>query len=159
MDTLAASLRKHRRLKILDLRQGALRTRDVSSLVPLLTENKAIEELDISNAVISRKNMQHLWMALHMSVSVCTLIYSRINFLALNEIFAIDVELKLNKLIKDKIRPAIEKESGQTQIELSLRGFKISPKTNPALIKYIKLQQKLKSLDLSATGLKQRDLT
>ena len=32
-------------------------------------------------------------MALHMSVSVCTLIYSRINFLALKEIFAIDVEL------------------------------------------------------------------
>ena len=57
MEALATSLRKHRRLKILDLRQSSLRTRDVSALVPLLTENKAIEELDISNAVISRKNM------------------------------------------------------------------------------------------------------
>ncbi len=82
-----------------------MRTRDVSALVPLLSENKAIEHLDISSAVISKKNMQHLWHALHMSVSVCELVYSRINFLALSEIFAIDVELELNRLIKSKIRP------------------------------------------------------
>ena len=48
METLANSLKKHKRLRILDLRQTELRTRDVSALVPLLSANKAIEELDIS---------------------------------------------------------------------------------------------------------------
>lgn len=57
--------------------------------------------------------MQHLWLSLHMSVSVCKITYSRINFLAINEIMAIDVELKINNIIKSKIRPAIEREKGE----------------------------------------------
>ena len=48
-----------------------------------------------------------------MSVSVCKITYSRINFLAINEIMAIDVELKINNIIKSKIRPAIEREKGE----------------------------------------------
>ena len=70
-------------------------------MVPLLTENSRIEELDISSAIISKKNMQHLWVALHVNTSVCNLIYSRINFMAVQEIMAIDVELRLNQLIRD----------------------------------------------------------
>ena len=36
MDTLAESIQKHKELKVLNLRQTTLRTRDVSALVPLL---------------------------------------------------------------------------------------------------------------------------
>ena len=57
--------------------------------------------LDISKAIISKRNMQHLWLALHYNVSVCKLKYSRINFLALDEIGAIEGELYLNELIRD----------------------------------------------------------
>ena len=45
--------------------------------------------------------MQHLWLALHFNVSVCKLTYSRINFLAIDEIGAIDAELYLNDIIRN----------------------------------------------------------
>ena len=40
--------------------------------------------------------MIHLWLALHKNISILELNYSRINFFALNEIKAIDVELAIN---------------------------------------------------------------
>ena len=67
-----------------------------------------LEELDISKAVISKKNMLHLWMALHYNVNVCKLTYSRINFLALDEIMALDAELQMNCIIRDEVRPLVE---------------------------------------------------
>ena len=85
MDILAESIKGHKALRKLDLRQNNLRTRDVSFIVPLLKDNKVLEELDISNAVISKINMQHLWLSLHVNISVTSLTYSRINFLALDE--------------------------------------------------------------------------
>ena len=45
--------------------------------------------------------MMHLWLALHKNISVCDLIYSRINFFALMEMACIDMELKLNKIIRN----------------------------------------------------------
>lgn len=75
------------------MRNTKLRTRDVSVLVPLLTKNRVVSEIDISNAIISKKNMLHLWMALHYNIQVCKLTYSRINFMALDEIMALDAEL------------------------------------------------------------------
>jgi len=101
MDILSESLKKHKKVKVLDIRQTNLRTRDVSALVPMLSENKVITEIDISKAIISKKNMQHLWVALHVNISVTKLTYSRINFFCLNEIRAIDAELNLNTMIRD----------------------------------------------------------
>lgn len=77
----------------------------MGTLVPLITSIGGLEELDISQAVISKKNMQHLWIALHFNVSICKLKYSRINFLAINEIKAIDSELNLNEIIRSQVKP------------------------------------------------------
>ena len=101
MNVLADALKKHKKVKILNIRQTNMRTRDVSSLVPLLSVNKVISDLDISKAIISRTNMQHLWVALHMNISVTKLNYSRINFFCLSEIRAIDAELHMNTIIRD----------------------------------------------------------
>ena len=69
--------------------------------MPLLANNHAITEIDISNSIISKKNMMHLWMALHVNISVCKLNYSRLNFLSITEMIAIDHELDLNLKIKE----------------------------------------------------------
>ena len=45
--------------------------------------------------------MMHLWLALHKNISVCDLIYSRINFFAIMEMACIDMELKLNNIIRN----------------------------------------------------------
>ena len=90
---------------MLDLRNTRLRKREVGALVPLLSTNKVLQEVDISKAIISKKNMLHLWMALHCNVSVCKLNYSRINFFAVDEIMALDAELAMNVIIRDQIRP------------------------------------------------------
>lgn len=55
-----------------------------------------LEQLDISGCIISKKNMKLLWLALHVNVSVHKLTYSRLNFFAIDEIFALDKELHLN---------------------------------------------------------------
>ena len=107
MDTLAESIQKHKELKVLNLRQTTLRTRDVSALVPLLAQNHVLTDLDISNSTISKKNMMHLWMALHVNISVCNLVYTRTNFLSIKEMVAIDHELDLNLKIKDSISPKV----------------------------------------------------
>lgn len=78
-----------------------IRTRNVDSLVTLLSKNKVIEKLDISKAIVSKQNMMHLWLALHKNISVCDLEYSRINFFALQEMACIDMELKLNNIIRN----------------------------------------------------------
>ena len=52
--------------------------------------------------------MLHLWMALHYNVHVCKLTYSRINFLALDEIMALDAELSMNLIIRDQVRPLVD---------------------------------------------------
>lgn len=96
MDTLAESITKHKYLKVLDLRQHTLRVRDVSALVPLMSTNHVIEEVIISDSTISKKNMQHLWMALHVNTSCNKLTYSRTNFLAISEMLAIEHEIDLN---------------------------------------------------------------
>ena len=119
-----------------------MRTRDVSALVPLLSENKVLKELDISKSVISKKNMTHLWLSLHVNISVTKLTYSRLNFLALDEQVAIDAELSLNMIIRDQIMPkvSIKQKKLNTHIrELSLRGIRIPTATNPAIIKFIKV--------------------
>ena len=110
---------------MLDLRQNVLRTRDVSSLVPLLAENKVITELDISNSTISKKNMMHLWMALHVNISVCNLKYSRTNFLSITEMVAIEHELDLNLKIKESISPQVLEfqRKNNTNKEMSLHGM------------------------------------
>jgi len=126
MDTLADSVQKHKKLKVLNLRQTTLRTRDVSALIPLLAQNHVITEVDISNATISKKNMMHLWMALHVNISVCKLTYTRTNFLAITEMVAIDHELKLNQNISNKISPKVLEYQRQhnTNKEMCLRGMK-----------------------------------
>ena len=49
MGTLCKDINKfNKELKVLDLRQNHFRTRDVTPLVPMLTNNKVIRELDIS---------------------------------------------------------------------------------------------------------------
>ena len=142
---------------MLDLRQNNLRTRDVTPLVPMLTNNKMIRVLDISTAIISKKNMQLLWLALHVNVGVIDLIYSRINFLALDEIRTIDSELFLNRMIDEEVRPNIERIT-HTKSEISLKGFQIPRRTSPAVIKYIKTIETMRSLDLSDTGLRRSDI-
>lgn len=101
MDTLARSIKHHKYLKFVDLRQMNIRTRNVDSLVTLLSKNKVIEKLDISKAIVSKQNMMHLWLALHKNISVCDLTYSRINFFSLMEMTCIDMELRLNKIIRN----------------------------------------------------------
>ncbi len=76
-------------------------------------KNKAITRLDISDSIISKQNMIHLWLALHKNISVCELIYSRLNFFAIHEMGAIDLELKLNNVIQDKVIPVLMK-NGQS---------------------------------------------
>ena len=51
--------------------------------------------------------MMHLWMALHVNISVCNLVYTRTNFLSIKEMVAIDHELDLNLKIKDSISPKV----------------------------------------------------
>lgn len=99
---LSEALKGCKSLKILDLRQER-RTREIGPLVPLLAENRTIQYLDISGAIISKKNMGHLWLALHKNISIHDLVYSRINFFAIMEIKAIDAELALNKIIQEEI--------------------------------------------------------
>lgn len=41
---------------------------------------------------------------------------------------------------------------------MNLRGMQYQPQMNPAIIKYIKSHQKLRSLDLSNTGLRYKDI-
>jgi hypothetical protein len=69
--------------------------------VPLLSVNTVITEMDISSAHISRANMQHLWVALHVNICVIKLNYSRTNFFCLDEMRAIDAELRMNCIIRD----------------------------------------------------------
>jgi len=52
--------------------------------------------------------MLHLWMALHYNVHISSLIYSRINFFAIDEIMAIDGELILNNIVKDQVKPRVD---------------------------------------------------
>lgn len=68
-------------------------------------ENTSIEFLDISKAILSKQNMINLWLALHKNISVSKLNYSRINFFALLEMKAIDNELYMNSIIRQKIMP------------------------------------------------------
>ena len=101
--------------------------------------------------------MRLLWLAIHINVSVHKLTYSRFNFLALDEIFALDKELQLNEVIREQILPQI---SARNEVEhpmksLSLRGFRFPTSYNPAIIKFIKTRIHLKSLDLSDTQLRQ----
>ena len=78
-----------------------MRKRDISALVPLLATNTVITEVDISSSTISKVNMQHLWVALHVNVSVVKLNYSRTNFFCIQEMRAIDAELRMNCIIRD----------------------------------------------------------
>ena len=108
MDVLGESIGRLKELTILDLTNTRLRKRNVSALVPLLSKNKVLQHVNISQSIISVKNMLHLWMALHYNVTVCELVYSRINFLALDEIMAIDTELQLNNIIRDQVKPKVD---------------------------------------------------
>ena len=85
--------------------------------------------------------MQHLWLSLHVNLSVTRLIFSRINFLAIDEQMAIDAELSLNIIIRDQIMPKISRQQKMLKRikELSLRGIRIPTATNPAIIKFIKV--------------------
>ena len=162
MDVLTESIGKLKELTVLDVRNTKMRIRDVSSFVPLLSRNRVLQEVDISKAIISKKNMLHLWMALHYNVNVYKLTYSRINFLALDEIMALDAELAMNCIIRDQVRPLVEGRMQRLQIfgddrqdKICLRNFQFTQKTNPAVIKYIKSQKDwLRSLDLSCTDLR-----
>ena len=89
MDSLFESIGRLKELTVLDLTNTRLRTRDVSALVPLLSKNKVIQHVNIRQAIISKKNMLHLWMAMHYNVTVCELEYSMINFFAIPEMVAI----------------------------------------------------------------------
>ena len=143
MDVLVESIGRLKKLTVLDLTNTRIRTRNVSALVPLLSKNKVLQKVNISQSIISVKNMLHLWMALHYNVTVCKLKYSRINFLALDEIMAIDYELQLNNIIRDQVKPKVDERIQQlkvldSQSEISLRGFEFTQMTRPAVIKYIK---------------------
>ena len=124
MAKLAKSIKHHKFLRILDLRQENLRTRKVDDLIALLSTNKTILKLDISKAIVSLKNMTHLWAAMHKNSSVCELIYSRYNFFAIKEMQAVDIELKLNKIIRDEIIPVISHNS-QDSTHLSFSGLNV----------------------------------
>lgn len=87
-------------------------------------KNKAIIRLDISDSIISKQNMIHLWLALHKNISVCELIYSRCNFFAIQEMGAIDLELKLNNVIQDKVIPVLKK-NGQSSEHICLKGLQM----------------------------------
>ena len=131
MDVLADSIAKLKQITLLDVTNNTLRTRDVSALVPLLSKNKTLQEVNISQAIISKKNMLHLWMALHYNVHVCRIIYSRINFFAIDEIMAIDGELVLNNIVKDQVKPRVDAAIKQNQSldnesEICLRGFEFT---------------------------------
>ena len=108
MDVLSDSIGKLKHLNVLDVTNTKLRTRDVSALVPLITSNRTLQEVNVLESIISKKNMLHLWMALHYNVTVCTLKYSRINFFAITEICAVDAELQLNNIIRDQVKPKVD---------------------------------------------------
>ena len=110
MKVMVKSIKNLANLRVLDLRNTKLWKRDISALVPLLAgnTNKNLVEVDISPAIISKNNMLSLWLAIHYSVNVCKLTYSRINFFALDEIKALDNEIAMNIIIRDEIKPKIE---------------------------------------------------
>jgi len=85
--------------------------------------------------------MMHLWQALHKNISVTSLTYTRMNFFAIMEMKAIDAELGINEVIRDRIIPhfesAIPERSKRT--ELSLQGFKVDRPVLPAILKYLKM--------------------
>lgn len=126
MTILGHAITNHKKLKVLNIKQESFRTRDISALVPLLAGDTVLTDLDISKAIISQKNMEHLWVALHYNISVTDINYSRINFFALESIRAVDAELIINRMIKNKILPRVEMlkklnpHSGSR--ELSLKG-------------------------------------
>lgn len=164
MVSLTDCIKNHKYLKVLDLRQENLRVRDVSALVPLMAANHVIEYINISPSTISKKNMQHLWMALHVNTSCKELIYSKINFLAISEMMAIDHEIDLNIKIKQTIEPHVlahRRMNRETDRQMSLKefDFKQNAQMNPAIIKYIKSAKKLRSLDMSDTDLRQKDIS
>lgn len=66
-----------------------------------------LDHLDISGPLISKNNMKLLWLALYVNASVHKLSYSRTNFFAIEEIFAIDKELSLNQIIREEILPEV----------------------------------------------------
>ena len=152
MNVMVKNIDKLEHLRVLDVRNNMWK-RDITALVPLLANNsnKNLVEVDMSPAIISKNNMLSLWMALHYNVNVCKLTYSRINFFALDEIAAIDLEIAMNVIIRDEVKPKVEsclqrnlKKAGNTSSlknqrrEVSLSGFHFTKKTNPAVIKYIK---------------------
>ena len=96
MDILGSSLHKHKTLKTLNIKQENMRTREIKALVPLLSNNSVLTNIDISRAIISQQNMTHLWVALHYNISVTEINYSRINFFALETMRAVDAELIIN---------------------------------------------------------------
>ena len=100
MHEFAHSIQNLKCLHDLNLRQTTIRTRKLDALVQMLMNNKSINRLDISDSIISKKNMIHLWLALHKNISVSEVIYSRLNFFAIPEMGAIDLELKLNNVIQ-----------------------------------------------------------
>ena len=103
--------------------------------------------------------MGHLWLALHKNISIHDLVYSRINFFALMEIKAIDAELALNKIIQEEIQPTFEaNQFSRSGKELSLKGYTVAKENSPAILKYIKMQTQMTSLDLSGTGLSRFDM-
>jgi hypothetical protein len=108
MDLLCESIKNHRLLKVLDVRQENMRKREVSALVPLLSTNFFIERIDISKAIVSKVNIMHLWLALHKNISVVELIFCRINFFALEEIKALDAEIVINQVIQKQIMPRVD---------------------------------------------------
>ena len=146
MRVLSKSLVKHKTLELLDIRQEHMRTRDISSLVEVLSQREtALKKVNISKAIISQQNMAHLWVALHYNISVTELIYSRINFLAVLNIRAVDAELIINNTIRDSILPIVEKVRKEKKHaaadELCLREVDIPKAFFPAVVKYIKLQR------------------
>ena len=109
MSVLVKHIDKLEYLRVLDVRNDRLRKRDVTPFVPLLAgnKNKNLVELDISPAIISKNNMLSLWMAVNANVNLCKLTYSRINFFALDEIAALDLEIALNVIIRDEVKPKV----------------------------------------------------
>ena len=84
--------------------------------------------------------MVNLWLALHKNISVCTLNYSRLNFFAILEMKAIDAEMALNDIIRQRIIPHFESVKGRSRTELSLNGFPVERSVSPAILKYLKMQ-------------------
>lgn len=155
MCILCKSIQKHKTLQLLNIKQTTFRTRDISALVAVLSGETVLTKIDISTAIISQQNMSHLWVSLHYNISVTELDYSRINFLAIETMRAVDAELLLNRTIRDSIMPQVERRLKEnvnaSKKELCLRGVMFSKAFFPAVVKYIKLQRGIEKLDLSMT--------